>query len=68
MKKTHLKIKGTHCIACKTLIEEVCSEMSGIKSCKVDFRTGEAIIEHDEKMDMAGLKKEIESLGEYKVM
>ena len=50
------------------LIEEVCSEMPGVKSCVVDFKTGKTVIEHDGKLDLKRLKKEIESLGEYKVI
>jgi len=49
------------------LIEEVCSEIAGVKSCVVDFKTGKTVIEHDEKVDLKKLKKEIEALGEYKV-
>jgi len=50
------------------LIEEVCAEMSGVKSCAVDFKTGKTVIEHDGKLDMKKLKKEIEGLGEYEVI
>lgn len=65
--KTTITVKGTHCQSCKLLIEEVCSELSGVKSCAVDFKTGKTVIEHDEKLDLKKLKKEIESVGEYKV-
>lgn len=65
--KTIITIKGTHCKSCKMLIEEACSEMPGIKSCSVDFKTGKTVIEHEGKLDFKKLKKEIESLGEYKV-
>lgn len=49
------------------LIEDVCADMPGIKSCSVDFKTGKMVIEHDETLDLKKLKKEIEGLGEYKV-
>jgi len=49
------------------LIEEVCSEMAGVTSCTVDFKTGKTVIEHDERINLQKLKKEIEKLGEYKV-
>ncbi len=65
--KTKLTIKGMHCESCKVLIEEVCNEMKGVKSCNVDVKAGKADIEHDETLDIKKLKKEIESLGEYKV-
>jgi copper chaperone CopZ len=67
MKTTTITIKGTHCNACKLLIEDVCSEIKGIKSCTVNFQTGETVIVHDETLDWQAFKKEIESLGKYKV-
>ncbi len=66
--KTTLTIKGTHCSACKVLIEDVCSEMPGVKSCLVDFKTGKTILEHEPNVDIPKLKKEIESLGDYKII
>lgn len=65
--KTTVTIKGTHCESCKALIEDVCKEIPGINSCNVDYKTGKTIIEHDEELDWKKFKKEIESLGEYKV-
>jgi len=67
MKTTKFTVKGTHCIACKNLIEEICREIDGIASCNVDFKTGMTIIEHNEKLNLGIVKKEIESLGIYKV-
>ncbi len=67
MQKTIINIKGLHCPACKILIEDVCSEIEGVHSTNVDSKTGETVIEHDESLDLENLKKEIESLGEYKV-
>lgn len=65
--KTTLTIKGTHCNACKALIEDVCSEISGIHSCNVDFSTGKTEIEHNENVNWEKFKKEVESVGKYKV-
>lgn len=65
--KTTLTIQGMHCHSCKVLLEDVCRERAGVISCCVDFDTGKAIIEHDEPVDWATLKKEIESLGAYHV-
>ncbi|MEK6809801.1 MAG: heavy metal-associated domain-containing protein [Nanoarchaeota archaeon] len=67
MTKTTLIVKGTHCNACKMLIEEICSEIAGVRSCSVDFKTGKTVIEHEGKLDLQKLKKEIEAVGEYKV-
>lgn len=64
--KTTITIKGTHCPACKKLIEAVSLEdIKGIKKCEVDYQTGKTVLEHDENLDWENFKKEIESLGEY---
>jgi len=65
--KTTLTIQGTHCNACKMLIEDVCSEIKGVTSCTVNFQTGETAVEHDESFDWQAFKKEVESLGNYAV-
>ena len=65
--KTKFVVKGTHCKACKALIEDVCKEIDGVKSCNVDFETGKTEIEHDSKTDLKSLKEEIEVLRIYKV-
>ncbi len=65
--KTTFNIKGLHCTSCKMLIEDVCSEIKGITSSNVDVKKGTLVIEHDDKVDVKKLKKEIESLGEYMV-
>jgi len=65
--KTTLIIKGTHCQACKALIEEVVMENTCVSACEVDFVTGKTVIVHEDCLDWQALKKEIESLGEYQV-
>ena len=65
--KTILTIKGTHCKACKMLIEDVCKDNKEVSSCVVDFDTGRTEIVHNGLLDLASLTKEIEDVGEYKV-
>ena len=65
--KTTLMIKGTHCNACKALIEDVCKDIKGITLCSVNFQTGETLVDHDETLDWQQFKKEIESLGQYTI-
>ena len=65
--QTIIIIKGTHCNACKALIEDVCKDIKGVTSCAVNFQTGETVIEHDENIDWQALKKEIENFEQYKV-
>lgn len=63
---TKLKITGMHCASCKALIEDVCSEIAGVRSCAVDVAAGEAVIEHDESVGPSLLVREIDGLGDYK--
>lgn len=65
--QTTITIKGTHCNACKALIEDVCKDINSVRSCLVNFQTGETVVEHEENIDWQAFKKEIESLGQYKL-
>ena len=65
--KTTLKITGMHCASCKTLIEDVCKDVSGVQSCEVDMASSLATVEHDDTLDVEKLKQEIAALGEYRV-
>ena len=65
--KTNIKITGMHCASCKSLIEDVASEVPGVASCLVDAETGNGVIQHDESFDFAALKEAITSLDKYTV-
>ncbi|KKT82624.1 MAG: hypothetical protein A3B99_04685 [Candidatus Yanofskybacteria bacterium RIFCSPHIGHO2_02_FULL_44_12b] len=67
MKTTTLTIRGTHCKACKTVIEDLSKDIKGVKSCQVDFKTGTAIIEHENDADLDAFKRAVEDLGQYKL-
>jgi len=66
MKKI-IKIRGTHCQACKALIEDVCSEIKGVVSCNLDYKTGDLEIEYNSNFNFKKLKEEIAALGNYTV-
>ena len=57
MKKTTLIAKETHCAACKALIEDVCKDIKGVKSCNVEYKSGKKEIEHDNEFDINFFKK-----------
>lgn len=65
--KTTITIKGTHCAACKALIEDICKDVFGMASCSVDFASGRTEIEHESNADWQQLKQEVESVGQYTV-
>lgn len=49
------------------LIEDICKDAAGVKSCFVDFKTGKTIIEHEGKIDLKKIEFEIEQAGDYTV-
>ncbi len=65
--KKQLLVEGTHCKSCKLLIEDICSEIPGVKKCSVNFQTGKMTVEYEDEVDWSLLKKEIEKAGKYKV-
>ena len=65
--KTEFIIAGFHCKSCEMLIKDVCSDFKEIISCRVDVKTGKVIIGHEPELNFSQLKKEIESLGDYRV-
>lgn len=66
--KTTITIQGTHCNACKALIEDVAHDVQGIQSCTVDFATGKTEIEYDSEIAFKNFAKEVNTLGDYKVI
>lgn len=65
MTTTKLAITGMHCASCKALIEDVCAEVPGVRSCTVDFEAGTASVEHDDSCNPDVLVTEIKNLGDY---
>ena len=66
--KTEFKVKGFHCQSCEALVKDVAEDFSEITSCSVDVNTGKVVVEHKNGLDIAKFKKEIEELGDYKVV
>lgn len=66
--KTMLVIKGTHCPACKALIEDVATEIPGLISCQVNYQTGHTEIEHQPPFSLLQFQNEVQKLGNYEVV
>ncbi|MFH1063608.1 MAG: heavy metal translocating P-type ATPase [Candidatus Woesearchaeota archaeon] len=49
MKKTTLSITGMHCASCSATINRALSKKEGVKAANVNFSTGSASVEFDEK-------------------
>lgn len=63
----NLKIEGLHCASCKSLIEDVAGDVSGISRCEVDAVSGKTQVAADSPAALQQLVKEITALGEYRV-
>ena len=66
--RSELVVKGFHCKSCKMLVEDLAEDFPSIESCVVDVETGKVVIEHSSELDLSKFKKEIEDLGDYKVV
>jgi len=65
--KTEFKVEGFHCKSCKMLVEDTADDFPEIKSCRVDLKTGKVTMECEEYFEVSKFKKEIESLGNYRI-
>ncbi len=66
--KEKFKIKGMHCVSCKTLIETEIELLNGVNNIQVDYQNGEALIEFDnQKISKDKIFASIENLN-YKIL
>lgn len=57
-----------HCDSCLTLLTEVSEEFPTVHGVNVNLETKELTLDHDDNLDLAAWKQEIEALGDdYKV-
>ena len=61
-----LKVKGVDCNSCSVLLDEVISEITGVKSVSADFKKGLVKVEAEENA-FPGIKSAMEREG-YKVI
>ena len=67
MKKESISVGGMHCASCNQLIADYLSDEEGVSSVMANFKTGNIIVEYDEKkITLEKIKKVIEGAG-YKV-
>lgn len=58
-----IDIKGMHCNSCELLIEEEVKQVHGVKSCKVNYSKGRAVISYEGQFDMQGIQAAVEEAG-----
>ena len=69
MTKRSFPIVGMHCASCKSLIEEMVRDLSGIQKVNVNFATEKMTVEYDEKkITLDNLKKAVASAGTYQLI
>ena len=64
---TNFLIKGTHCPACKMVLEESISELPGVHSVVINFENGETVLDHDNDFNWGALRMVVEGEGNYRV-
>lgn len=67
MKKVKILIQGMHCASCASNIEKSVGNVPGVSSCSVSLLTRKGIVEADDSVKDADLKKAVEKTG-YKVV
>lgn len=55
-------ITGTHCQACKKLIEKRISTITDVSSVDVDFETGKTVIYTNRNIEKVEIKKVLEGM------
>ena len=66
-KNVQLTIKGTHCPACKRLIERKISAIAGVISVNVNFETGETEIKTNRDISKNEIQQSLEGM-EYQII
>ncbi|MFA6410954.1 MAG: sulfite exporter TauE/SafE family protein [Candidatus Buchananbacteria bacterium] len=67
MEKIEFKITGLHCKSCKTLLEGEVGSLAGVKNIKVNYQTGNCLVEFDQKqISFSQIKNKIENF-DYQV-
>ncbi len=65
--KLQFIIKGTHCPACKRLIERRISEVEGVISVNVNFETGDTEIKTNRDISKDEIQQSLEGM-EYQII
>lgn len=69
IKKQIFPIVGMHCASCKALLEQVVSEVDGVKYVAVNYATEKMTIEYDkDKVNVDTLKNAVKSSGSYELV
>lgn len=55
-------ITGTHCPACKKLIEKKILTITGVSTVDVDFKTGKTVIVANRNIEKVEIKKVLEGM------
>jgi len=58
-----LKITGMHCSGCAELLNDVISDIKGVKKVNVDFKKGTALLEIENESVLEEVKKGIKAQG-----
>lgn len=61
---TTMKISGMHCAGCSGNLQKALARQNGVQEASVDLESATAQVTYDDAViDLAGLKKAVESVG-----
>lgn len=58
-----MDIKGMHCKSCALLLSDVISEIGGVESVSVDFKSGKAVVVYSDESVLAKIRSAVEKEG-----
>ncbi len=61
--QTTVKVKGMSCNHCVSSVKKSLESLPSVSSVNVNLDSGEAVINHDNDLDMSKVRNEIEKAG-----
>jgi copper chaperone len=60
---TTIKVKGMSCNHCVMTVKKALEGMEGVQAVQVDLEMGQAVVDHEQPMDISLVKDRIERAG-----
>ncbi len=67
MEEVNITVEGMHCGGCEARIQNVISDIKGVKEVKADHQSGNVCIKYKGKIDLAEVKEKIEKMEGFSV-
>ena len=67
MEEVNITVEGMHCGGCEARIQNVISDIKGVKEVKADNQSGNVWIKKKKKKDLAEVREKIEKMEGFSV-